>query len=35
MGSKLLTGENTIDDLGVLVVDGNFDLYGRILFGNK
>lgn len=26
---------NTIDDIGVAVVDGNFDLYGRILFTNK
>lgn len=33
-------GENplsmsSLDEIGVLVVDGKFDLYGRILFGNK
>jgi PAS domain S-box-containing protein len=27
--------DNTIDDIGVVVVDGNFDLYGKIIFGNK
>lgn len=27
--------ENNIDDIGVVVVDGNFDLYGKIIFGNK
>jgi hypothetical protein len=25
----------TIDSIGVIIVDGNFDLYGKIIFGNK
>lgn len=26
---------SSIDDIGILVVDGNFDLYGKMIFGNK
>lgn len=32
---RLKFKENSIDDIGLVVVDGNFDLYGRIIFGNK
>lgn len=34
-GGGIVNHGNTIDDIGVAVVDGNFDLYGRILFTNK
>jgi PAS domain-containing protein len=33
--NKLKFKENAIDDIGVVVVDGNFELYGKIIFGNK
>jgi hypothetical protein len=26
---------NLIDEVGVIVVDGNFGLYGKIVFANK
>ncbi len=35
LGSGMNSNLTSVDDIGVLVVDGDFDLYGRILFGNK
>ena len=34
--NSLITNKgSSTDEIGVIVVDGNFDLYGRIIFGNK
>ena len=35
LGNQMSQKGNLIDEIGVLVVDGNFSLYGKILFANK
>ena len=35
LNRKKQSNQSLLDEVGVIVVNGNFDLYGKILFCNK